>query len=256
MDEIWINAVYRPFFGERSPLGGDLRANIMDRALQFSLDRETRIDRELMAHVARGSRPLRSRRWRSSFIDRDTLGRWRELITGRGEPAAGLGAVPLRAGRHLREAGDRRRPSSSTSSCESLPDLVDETLRYLTSERIEDVPGRASVQGGRDGREGVPGVRIVRGAEEARRTAAPRDAVRGGRSCPRPSARRSGASSALSWTRRRWSTRILRDVRSEGDAAVRRYNEEIDGVPHVARSLEVSARRDRGRLRRSGRSRW
>jgi hypothetical protein len=38
MDERWISTVYRPYFGERSPLGGDLRANIMDRALQFSMD--------------------------------------------------------------------------------------------------------------------------------------------------------------------------------------------------------------------------
>src|SRR2546428_11224897 len=33
--------------------------------------------------------------------------------------------------------------------------------------------------------------------------------------------------------------RILRDVRNEGDAAVRRYNEQIDGVTHEG-TLEVS----------------
>src|SRR3972149_2762060 len=42
MDELWINTIYRPFFGQRSPLGGGLRANIMDRAIQFWLDREKR----------------------------------------------------------------------------------------------------------------------------------------------------------------------------------------------------------------------
>src|SRR3970040_21438 len=40
MDELWINTIYRPFFGQRSPLGGDLRAHIMDRACQFSLHLE------------------------------------------------------------------------------------------------------------------------------------------------------------------------------------------------------------------------
>src|SRR3970282_2922071 len=48
MDELWINTIYRPFFGQRSPLGGDVRANIMDRAIQISLERPERIDRELM----------------------------------------------------------------------------------------------------------------------------------------------------------------------------------------------------------------
>src|SRR3972149_1087258 len=30
-DEMWIGRIYRPFFGERSALGGSLRANVMDR---------------------------------------------------------------------------------------------------------------------------------------------------------------------------------------------------------------------------------
>src|SRR3972149_92563 len=61
------------------PLGANRRANIMDRAIQFSLDRERRIDRELMAHVleavARSDLALEI-----DFIDGDTLHRWRELI--------------------------------------------------------------------------------------------------------------------------------------------------------------------------------
>src|SRR3972149_12081117 len=28
MDETWITTIYRPFFGQGSPMGGDLRANI------------------------------------------------------------------------------------------------------------------------------------------------------------------------------------------------------------------------------------
>ena len=31
MDETWINDIYRPFFGERSPLEGEPRAKLMDR---------------------------------------------------------------------------------------------------------------------------------------------------------------------------------------------------------------------------------
>ena len=53
MDEIWINEVYRPFFGRLSPLGGSARANVMDRAIQYEMDRQTRSDREAMAHVVK-----------------------------------------------------------------------------------------------------------------------------------------------------------------------------------------------------------
>ena len=37
--------------GERSPLGGNLRAN-MDRALQFSIDCDRRRDSEFIAHMS------------------------------------------------------------------------------------------------------------------------------------------------------------------------------------------------------------
>src|SRR5207247_4032410 len=78
-DETWITTVYRPHFGERSPLGGDIRANVMDRALQFSLDAERRRDRHLMVHVLEAVT-------RCDFvldidlIDEATLCRWRAVI--------------------------------------------------------------------------------------------------------------------------------------------------------------------------------
>src|SRR5262245_51329326 len=46
LDEGWISQVYRPLFGERSPLEGTQRANVMDRVIQFELDRQRREDRE------------------------------------------------------------------------------------------------------------------------------------------------------------------------------------------------------------------
>ncbi|MFQ5473846.1 MAG: zinc dependent phospholipase C family protein, partial [Dehalococcoidia bacterium] len=40
MDELWITSIYRPFFGKQSRLGGGVKANVMDRTLQFSMDRD------------------------------------------------------------------------------------------------------------------------------------------------------------------------------------------------------------------------
>lgn len=137
VDEGWIGAVYRPFFGERSPLGGTLRANVMDRALQFSLDADTRSDSELMAHVldevARCDLDLQI-----GFIDRDSLVRWREIITEYAQSQPDWDRFRARARQHLAQTGDITE-AGFAELAESLPELVDEALRHLTRQRIDEV---------------------------------------------------------------------------------------------------------------------
>jgi len=134
MDELWINTIYRPFFGERSPLSGGVRANIMDRALQFSLDRQKRIDRELMAHVlneiARSDLALDIK-----VIDGETLGRWKEVVLDVVNHPPDWERFRYIASRHLRAAGIES-PEQFQEFLQSLPDLVDETLRYLGEKRL------------------------------------------------------------------------------------------------------------------------
>ncbi len=50
-DEVWILDIYRPFFGNLSPLSGDPMANMLDRLLQFELDRREREDKAKMAVI-------------------------------------------------------------------------------------------------------------------------------------------------------------------------------------------------------------
>jgi hypothetical protein len=136
MDELWINTIYRPFFGERSPLGGDVRANIKDRVLQFSLDRRERIDRELMAHVlneiARSNLVLDI-----ELVDGETLGRWKEIILDVVNHPPDWERFRYIASRHLRAAGIES-PEQFQEFLQSLPDLVDETLRYLGENRVRE----------------------------------------------------------------------------------------------------------------------
>src|SRR3712207_7431518 len=42
LDETWITQVYRPHFGQLSAMGGDVQADVMDRVLQYELDRRRR----------------------------------------------------------------------------------------------------------------------------------------------------------------------------------------------------------------------
>jgi hypothetical protein len=141
MDELWINTIYRPYFGVRSPLGGDIRANIMDRAIQFSIDREKRVDRDLMAHVldavTRCDLALEI-----DFIDPGTLDRWKDVILEVVDHPPDWERFRMIAGRHLREAGVES-DEQFEEFLRSLPDLVDETLRYLTEERVAEFMDRS-----------------------------------------------------------------------------------------------------------------
>ena len=53
MDEQYITGIYRPFFARHDELGGTMRANVMDRLLQFDLDRAYGNDPDLKTHHLR-----------------------------------------------------------------------------------------------------------------------------------------------------------------------------------------------------------
>jgi len=137
VDERWIGEVYRPVFGERSPLGGTVRANVIDRALQFSLDADRRSDPELMAHVVAAVAHC-DLDLDLGFIDRETLGRWHGVITEYVQSRPDWDRFRERARKHLQQTGDETE-AGYVEIAESLPDLVDEALRHLSRERIDEV---------------------------------------------------------------------------------------------------------------------
>lgn len=51
VDELWIETMYRPFFGSGSPLADDPQRNLFDRIVQFGMDRAERLDRGRMAGI-------------------------------------------------------------------------------------------------------------------------------------------------------------------------------------------------------------
>jgi len=135
MDEIWINDIYRPFFGPCSPQGGDVRANIMDRAIQYELDRQTRSDREAVAHIvkelARTALDVEV-----GFIDKDTIARWRALTLEAVNQPPDWEHFRYLAGRALRAAG-LDGAADYAEFLKTVPDLLAETTAYLTKERIQ-----------------------------------------------------------------------------------------------------------------------
>jgi len=136
MDANWIAHIYRPFFGRDSELGGDLRANILDRAMQFSLDSDTRDDDVLMAEVveavARCDLELEI-----DFIDKESLRKWHKVVSDFTQTRPDWDRFKSRIRRHLADTGGDVEGESEDLAL-SLPELVDETLRYLSRERLNE----------------------------------------------------------------------------------------------------------------------
>ena len=135
MDATWIDRIYRPFFGRDSQLGGSLRANILDRALQYSLDCDTRCDDELMADIVDSVARV-DLKLEIDFIDRDTLHQWRGIIADFAKTQPDWDRYRERIRRHLTDNGEGAGDDPEELAL-ALPDLVDETLRHLSRQRLE-----------------------------------------------------------------------------------------------------------------------
>jgi hypothetical protein len=135
MDEIWINDVYRPFFGRSSPLADDRRADIMDRALQYELDRQARADRQAMSHIVKElARPALD--IEVGFIDGGALWLWRELMVEALNHPPDWERFRFFGGRALKATGIDT-PEGFAEFVKMLPDLVAEATDYLSRERLE-----------------------------------------------------------------------------------------------------------------------
>lgn len=78
-DEAWIYQIYRPFFGKSSPMCGNAMANLLDRVLQFDLDRRERLYNKDMS-VIRAELSASAPVVEVSFIDAASLKKWREFV--------------------------------------------------------------------------------------------------------------------------------------------------------------------------------
>jgi hypothetical protein len=79
VDELWIESVYRPVFGGASPLAEDAQRNLLDRIVQFGMDRRERLDRERMAAIKRTVQQF-APDGAIGFLDEPLLRRWQEVI--------------------------------------------------------------------------------------------------------------------------------------------------------------------------------
>jgi hypothetical protein len=135
MDEVWIVDIYRPFFGERSALKGDVRANVMDRVLQYEIDRRERAKTELMAHVRDEllTTPLETY---IGFIDRPTLERWRQISAEVASHPPDWDRFRMIAGRSLKAYGVAT-PEAVQEFMKNVPELLAEAIHRVSGDRVQ-----------------------------------------------------------------------------------------------------------------------
>jgi hypothetical protein len=135
VDEAWINDIYRPCFGRRSPLGGSELANVMDRLLQFELYRRERtksgVSDEIRDDLVRSPLEIEV-----DFIDGETLRRWRDIAVELLAYPADWQRFGLIASRFLKAYGVET-PEQYEAFLKDVPDLLRRTERHVTRERLE-----------------------------------------------------------------------------------------------------------------------
>ena len=142
MDEAWICDVYRPCFGEHSPLKGDVLANLLDRVLQHELARREREDGAAVEEIRRDL--LASAvDMVTGFIDNETLLRWREISANLLSQPWDWDRFGVIASRHLRAYGVESE-ADLAHFLRNIPALLDQSIRQVTTERIEAFQERSS----------------------------------------------------------------------------------------------------------------
>jgi hypothetical protein len=135
MDEQYITEVYRRHFARHDELGGTIRANVMDRLLQFDLDRQYGSDPELKDALCTAL-GCTVESIETGFVDAETLERWRQVSADTAARNLDWDRARGMIANHLRYAG-LEEGETLTSFLDSLPELLDETIAHITSAEVD-----------------------------------------------------------------------------------------------------------------------
>ena len=133
-DEAWIVDIYRPFFGEASPMGADPLANVFDRLLQFDIDRREREDTARLESI-RGQVCNWEPAVSIGFIDSSDLRKWRDFGCATASRGASLEDFPVYARNFLlpsnKIGAEKLEPFLST-----IYDKLEWAIQYVTPGRL------------------------------------------------------------------------------------------------------------------------
>lgn len=142
MDEQYITNVYRRYFARHDELGGAMRANVMDRLLQFDLERQYFSDPELKQHVSDALADT-IEGIDCGFLDAATMERWRGVASDVAKRNMDWDRARGMIANHLRFAG-LEEGETMAEFLDSLPDLLNETIAHITSAEIDGFVQRSA----------------------------------------------------------------------------------------------------------------
>lgn len=135
LDEQYITGIYRPFFARHEALGGRIRANVMDRLLQFDLERAYCSDDALSTQIC-GALACTIEGIECGFIEPDTLERWREVSADIASRSMDWERMRSMIANHLRFGG-LEEGETLGGFLDALPELLDETISHVTNAELD-----------------------------------------------------------------------------------------------------------------------
>ena len=135
MDQEYVLQIYRPFFGSRSVLGGSSHANLLDRVLQYELDRRERESGDQM-HQIRQALFGSAVEIDAGFVDRPLLTRWRDTTAAMTEHPPDWERFSFIASRHLKSAGIESE-SGLREFMETIPELLNDTMSHVEQSALD-----------------------------------------------------------------------------------------------------------------------
>lgn len=133
MDERYIEEVYRSEFGERSRRAADPRRDVLDRALQYEMDRREREDREAMQEIREALAAPRAEP-EIPFLAAPDVARWREVVSEITAQPPTYERFPRMLRLHLGRAGLDE--AAIEAELARGPELASEALEGVTEERM------------------------------------------------------------------------------------------------------------------------
>ncbi len=143
MDEQYITNIYRRFFAAHDALGGQIRANVMDRLLQFDLDRAYGNDPDLKKDLVEALACTVEGIDVAGFVDHETLERWRKVTTDVAMRTMDWERMRSMVSNHLRFSG-LEEGETLAEFLDGLPGLMDETIAHVTNDEVDGFVRRST----------------------------------------------------------------------------------------------------------------
>ncbi len=133
LDELYIDTMYRDYFGARSSMQDDPFANVLDRALQFEMNRRELEDATAVRDILgalEACEPAAS----VGFIEDSYLSQWREVVVDFARQGPTWERFPRMMNIHLRRAG--LSDDEIDRYTKDGPALAQRSLDYVSEARV------------------------------------------------------------------------------------------------------------------------